>query len=189
MSRWITEIAANTQAFSVAFGGLSADALNWKPSPEQWSIAQNIEHLIKINESFLVQAEKLRNGQQQLPWYASFGFTGTWMGKMLLKSVQPETRKKVKTFPIWHPTESSIPAAILPQFVQQQHRLKKLIEESSELLSDKAMIASPASRFIFYRLDVAFDILVSHEQRHLLQAKQVLNLFNGKNVAVPNQAS
>jgi hypothetical protein len=53
----------------------------------------------------------------------------------------------------------------------------KKIEEAKELVAKGTVIASPANKNIVYKLETAFDIIVSHEQRHLEQAKEVLVLF------------
>jgi hypothetical protein len=39
------------------------------------------------------------------------------------------------------------------------------------------VISSPANKNIVYKLETAFDIIVSHEQRHLEQAKEILQLM------------
>ena len=43
--------------FSRAFSGLTSQQLNWKASPDSWSIAQCAEHLIKINDLYLDRLE------------------------------------------------------------------------------------------------------------------------------------
>ncbi|MEJ7615904.1 MAG: DinB family protein [Pyrinomonadaceae bacterium] len=43
-------------------GGLSARQLNWKPSPEQWSIGQCLDHLMNTNKQYFPLIEKLVAG-------------------------------------------------------------------------------------------------------------------------------
>lgn len=52
ISAWKSEIKNITIDYKDAFGKLSAEELNWKPDFNTWSIAQNIDHVIKINESY-----------------------------------------------------------------------------------------------------------------------------------------
>jgi hypothetical protein len=35
------------------FGGLTPTRLNWKPSPERWSVAQCFDHLLTSNKGLL----------------------------------------------------------------------------------------------------------------------------------------
>ncbi len=174
----INKIDSITDEFKNNFSGLSKEQLNRKPDEQTWSIAQNIEHLIIINESYFRVVEQLRNGNYKLPVFAKAGFIVNFWGKTLLKAVNPGRRKKLKTFSIWNPPESEIPADIPKKFIAHQSKLKKLIGDSEDLLRAGTVISSPAKRFIVYKLETAFDIIVTHEQRHLEQAKEVLTVLN-----------
>ena len=63
---------------------------------------------------------------------------------------------------------------ILIQFKDHQQILKQEIESCSELVSESVVIVSPANKNVIYRLETAFDIMITHEFRHLEQAKEVL---------------
>ena len=52
MKNWSEEIEKTTQDFIESFGGLNESQLNWKPNPQTWSIAQNINHLLVINKTY-----------------------------------------------------------------------------------------------------------------------------------------
>ncbi|MCB0565425.1 MAG: DinB family protein [Phaeodactylibacter sp.] len=180
MNRWTPQIDKTTQDFKQAFGSLTAGQMNWKPHSGTWSIAQNIDHLIVINESYYPVLQALRNGTYQLPFMAKLGFMVSFLGKAILKSVQPDRKRKMKTFPIWEPSESQVPPGVLDRFAQHQSELKSLIENSADLIQQGVIISSPANKNIVYRLETAFDIIVTHEQRHLEQAKEVLQMMNSE---------
>jgi hypothetical protein len=55
--------------------------------------------------------------------------------------------------------------------------LYKKIEAAKELVEKGVVISSPANKNIVYKLETAFDIIVSHEQRHFEQAKEILQLM------------
>lgn len=181
MNRWTEEIDKITGRFLNSFSILSEKELNWKPSPEVWSIAENIDHLITLNETYFPGFSELKKGTYQLPFIARFGFVVNFFGNMILKSVQPENKKKSKTFPIWEPKESSFSKDILNQFEQHQERLKKEIIVLEDKISENAVISSPANKNIVYRLETAFDILVAHEKRHYIQADKVYQLLKAEN--------
>ena len=83
----------------------------------------------------------------------------------------------MKTFPIWEPTKSEIPEGILERFKNHQLDLKDLIKNSMDLVDKGVIISSPANKNIVYKLEKAFDIIVTHEQRHYEQAKEVNQLL------------
>ena len=95
------------------------------------------------------------------------------LGNMILKSSGPVRDKKIKTFPIWQPASSDVPADIVQQFVQHQEKLKTLMTNAAPLLKQNTLITSPANANITYTLAKAFEIIVAHEQRHFNQAKEV----------------
>ena len=172
--RWTDKINQTTKAFKESFGNLSAEELNRKPNAQTWSIAQNMDHLIVINQSYYPVINALRQGNYKLPFIGKIGFMVNFLGKMVLDAVQPDRSKRMKTFPIWEPAKSEIDKDILGRFEKHQEGLKKLITDSRDLLEQGVIISSPANKNIVYKLETAFDIIVTHEQRHLEQAKEVL---------------
>ncbi len=162
-----------TAAVQAEFGALSPEALNWKPQPEAWSIAQNLDHLIVINKTYYPVIDQVRNNSYQLPWLGKWPFAYNMLGKMILNAVKPEQKRKTKTFPIWEPTQSNISGDIVQRFSQHQTEMKGFIVSCEDLLLKNTIIASPANKNIVYTLKTAFDIIIAHEQRHLEQARAI----------------
>ena len=173
---WIDQIDKTTSHFTESFGKLSEEELNWRPNGNTWSVAQNVHHLIAINETYYPVIEKVRSNHLSLPWIAGIGFMVTFFGNVILKSVAPDRKKRMKTFPLWEPSSSNISGDILERFRHHQDELKNLIQSSADLLNRGTIISSPANRNIVYRLNTAFDILVTHEMRHYNQAMEVNDL-------------
>ncbi len=153
MHPWKEQIEKNTQDFIENFGVLTEEELYWKPDPKTWSIAQNISHLIQFNKTYF----------------------------LILESAQPKSERKVKTISIWEPVKSSIAEGIIDEFKQHQSELIGAIEKATDLAKKETVISSPANRFIVYPIDVAFDIIVAHEKRHLKQSKKVYQIIVGLN--------
>lgn len=176
-NRWNDTIDIITNNFLNEFGTLNSEQLNLKPDSNTWSIAQNIDHIIIINESYYPIIQSVRNGSYKLPFIGRFGFLVNILGKMILNSVQPDRKRKMKTFSIWQPAQSKISSDILKKFQKHQEDLKKLISDCEDLLTAGTVISSPANKNIVNKLETAFDIIVAHEERHFEQAKEVLFLL------------
>lgn len=66
-----------TGQFVNCFGSLYPEQLNWKPNSQTWSIAQNMEHLMVVNETYYPVLEQLKSGiykkhpllQKLVLWY------------------------------------------------------------------------------------------------------------------------
>jgi hypothetical protein len=173
-TKWIQTIDSITNSIHTEFGDITVEQLNWKPNPDTWSIGQIIDHLIVINKTYFPIIKQLQDGTYTVPWTGRIGFMVRLSGAMILKSVQPNRKKKMKTFPVWEPATSTIPADIIQQFEKHQAILKNTINECSKLLDAGVVISSPANKMIVYKLETAFDIIVTHEQRHLEQARETL---------------
>jgi DinB superfamily len=175
--RWTKHIDEIKNDFKESFESLEIVQLNWKPNPNTWSIAQNLDHLIVINGSYHQILNLVREGTYKLPFHAEFQFMVSFLGRTVLRAVQPDRRKRMKTFPVWEPATSEIMEDIWERFEQSQNTLKSLIISSSDLLDKGTVISSPANRNVVYTLDTAFDIIVSHQRRHFEQCLDVARLI------------
>lgn len=173
-TKWTSTIRETTQLALSLFGHLNAEQLNWKPDAQTWSIAQNLHHLITVNESYPPAIAAIREARYRPPFLGKFAFMQRFFGNFVLGSVQKDRKRKMKTFPIWEPSQSHLPADICAQFRLHQDALSALIEGCVDLLEQGAVISSPANRNIVYKLETAFDIIVAHEQRHVEQARALL---------------
>lgn len=171
--RWSGDLNEVTRSFQEAFGALTIDELNWKPNAATWSIAQIIHHVIVVNETYYPVLKQIRNNTYYSPRFGQIGFINRFFGKMILNSVQPTQKRKIKTFPIWEPELSTIRHDILAHFEKHQQELKTVIRRSEDLLTKNTVISSPANRMVVYKLETAFDIMVAHEKRHFQQAQEV----------------
>lgn len=177
MKTWVTQIDQITQNFIKSFNGLGTEELNWKPNSDTWSIAQNIDHLIVINETYFPVIEAVKKGTYKLPFLSKIGFVVSFFGDTVLRAVQPDAKKKLKTSSIWEPSKSEINKRILDTFKNHQSELKKMIQNSNDLVMKGVVISSPANKNIVYKLEKAFEIIVAHEVRHFEHAKEVLRLL------------
>ena len=173
---WTDTIDSTTRAFVENFSCLTKEELNWKPDLKTWSIAQNIHHLIVINQTYYPIIKSVREGTYKMPWIGKWTFLVDLFGKLIYDSVKPESKRKVPTFKAALPATSAIDADIVTRFEQHQSELKELIISSYDLLDANTIISSPANKNIVYTLKSAFDIIVSHECRHLNHANDINEL-------------
>jgi uncharacterized damage-inducible protein DinB len=177
IQQWQQKIDELTGEFRERFADLPADELTRKPNGQTWSIAENMQHLIAVNESYFPILEQLKGGKYKAPFMAKLSFFVSFMGKTILKSVAPDRRKKMRTFPMWEPVAAEIKGDIIADFTRHQSALKKAMNGTEELLQRKTVIASPANRNIVYTLEKAFEIMVAHEERHLNQAIEAFEVI------------
>src|SRR5215510_1604769 len=76
--------------------GLSEDQFNWRPSPEKWSINECLEHLnVTARLYWSVLAEAV-NSARINGWFSKGPYKRTWMGRLMVRSMEPPARMKFK---------------------------------------------------------------------------------------------
>ena len=171
----IEEFGKVTAEVKTQFKNLSSEQLNWKPAPEKWSIAQCLEHLIVSNTTYYPQLNDVVVGKHSNSFYQSIKFISKFFGNYLVKETGPVVAKPMKSPPVFVPSKSQIASTIVADFEKHQNDFSACIESLSKVDLENTMVSSPALGIITYNLVDLLTILVGHEQRHLAQAKNVLN--------------
>ena len=156
-----------------SFGGLSAAQLNWKPSAERWSIGQCFDHLINSNKGYLPIIESVKGGTKKTRVLERLPVLPGLAGKLLIKSLDPASARKLKAPKNFEPAQSNISAHVIDDFVAQQDKIIEGMKATGHLALERIVITSPAVSFVTYSLLDAYRIIVVHEQRHFQQAKRV----------------
>jgi len=169
----IGAVKAITAGTVARFPGLTVQQLNWKPVPDQWSVAQCFDHLVTANNAFFPIFEKILSGEKRNTFWGSLPWLPAIWGKMVIKAVNPKSTRKRKAPKIFHPSSSSIDPAVIHRFIEQQNQLITYMKATEDLDLEKIKISSPVSNLITYSLMDAYRIVITHEERHFLQATRV----------------
>jgi hypothetical protein len=172
IQEWEAELNAIAAEFQ-SFKSLTVEQFNFKPNPKTWSIGQVIDHIIVINETYYPIFDSLQDGTFKLPIAGKFSWAVNFFGKLIHDSVEPTRKKKRRTISIWEPSSSNISLEILDRFAEHQREFIKRMKQLEPLIEKNVTIHSPAGKMIVYKLEKAFDIIVSHERRHLNQAREL----------------
>ncbi len=170
----IGRIGRASQEAGQAFGNLSASQLNWKPSDKQWSIGQCLDHLIVSNCAYFPQLKACGDNTRQATFWERLPLLPKFWGYMLLRSITPLPSQKMRAPGVFKPSMSAIDADIVALFKAHNQELIRLLHNTRDINHDAAIITSPASAFVVYSLRDAINILANHEERHLLQARRVM---------------
>lgn len=154
------------------FGGLSSEQINWKPSETGWSVGQCFEHIIRTNERFYPEFEKLATGNRKNTFFQTYSpFTGM-MGRFLIKAVSEDSKKaKAPSKDIVPP--SDITPDIIDRFAAHIDEISRRVEACASVDRAKTVVTSPFLAVFTYSLDDAYTVLVEHTKRHFRQAKRV----------------
>jgi hypothetical protein len=172
------EILAEADAIAVdaenLFGSLSHTQLNWKSGSEQWSVAQCLEHLINADRVMLDPLDQIIAGTKRSRLLERVpGLPGLW-GKLMVKSLEPETARKLKAPGLAVPSASAIGPDIVARFVaHQRETIERMRTLQGRDLAGQVM-TSPFLKVVVYSALDACRIIVVHERRHFAQAQRVM---------------
>ena len=117
----LTDISQRTRS---TFDGLTSDQLNWKPSAQQWSVAQCFDHLITSNKAYLPIFERAVNSQLRNSLWQQMPILPTLFGRLLIKSLDPKTSRKLKAPKLFQPASSDLDGAIIDRFISEPAELE-----------------------------------------------------------------
>ncbi|MFN2578937.1 MAG: DinB family protein [Pyrinomonadaceae bacterium] len=175
-------IAAEAQKNSDTARRLTADLteaqLNWKPAPEQWSIAQCLEHLsLATNqfENYFITALEGARGKSAIS--SAPVYKPSLMGGWLVKYVDPASQKKVPAPKLFRPAAGSSITKSLELFLNAQAKFIDFVRQCNSIDYNKTRLRSPVTPLIRYSLADAFVITILHGERHLGQARRVREML------------
>jgi hypothetical protein len=169
----ISELEKISENAQKTFGWLSPAQINWRAAGESWSVGQCFEHLIKTNELFYGELEKIASGNRKNSFWENWSPFTSLGGKFLVNSLKKDERKfKAPTPKIVPPSE--IDANIIELFAAHQAELIEKIRRTENADWRKTVITSPFVKVMTYNLADGFRVVVEHEKRHFRQAERVM---------------
>src|SRR6266540_6372609 len=107
----IADVTAHSREL---LSGLSAETLNWKPAPRRWSAAQCLEHMIAAHSAYFPIFERVRRGEYRSRAWERIPLLPLLFGLSLAEGLNGEAAKMMKAPPVFQPSQSAIPADIVP---------------------------------------------------------------------------
>jgi hypothetical protein len=157
------------------FVSLSSEALNEKPNPQQWSIAECLEHLNYYSDYYNKAIKIAIENAQEKQWKEVPTFTSSWLGKKSIESVDPSNVKPTKTPKALNPSSSTVRPDVLLRFINAQKEFLTLIEAAQKINLNKAKVRIEVFKLLKMRLGDLFLFMIAHNQRHCNQALRVGN--------------
>ena len=171
------QLARTAADVRASFGHLDSVALNWRPSPGAWSVAQCLDHLVQANRELCAAMSDAcdpatpRTIWQKLPvWPGLFG-------RLLITTQGPSATRKFTAPKAAVPSASDIDAGVIDRFVESHAAIAGVIRSLAGRDPARVIMISPFVKFITYSVLDALRLIAAHERRHYEQACRVLALF------------
>src|SRR5262249_14240712 len=122
------QVQTNVKA---AFGALSEQQINWKPSAGAWSIAQCLEHLMLLNTPYFPVIEDSLAARRNPRLLERAPLLPAFFGRLVLLAVQPGAKQKVKARPAFAPSPTPVDLGILVRFSAHQEEFIRVMKASA----------------------------------------------------------
>jgi uncharacterized damage-inducible protein DinB len=142
---------------------------------EKWSVVQILEHLNAYGRFYLPAIQK---AMTEKPTSRSAWFQSGFWGDYFTKSMKPvnvyEIKNRMKAMKAYTFSNSLNVDTVLNEFVQQQDELLRLIDLSQHVSLEDVKVPITITKLIKLKLGDTLRFLVAHEQRHMIQARNML---------------
>ena len=174
-------IPSLTALIEKEFGNLNLIQLNWKPSPDQWSIGQCLDHIIVSNGKYLPLLKTIFEGKNKTTFWERNNPLCNYTGRQMIKTLGKNVIKKYKSPRLFFPSASNISQNIISDFKIRQAEIFSLFIELEKEKYSEYVITSPVASLITLKLHDLIELLIVHEERHIDQALRVKNSNNFPN--------
>lgn len=138
-----------------------------------WSIAQCLWHLNSYGDFYLPEIDRAMKAKKGNPMRDTF--KRGWIGSYFTKMVSPETgKRKMKAMKANSPELELDAYAVVAEYIRQQETLLLYIREAKHKDLEAHKLKTSVSVFINLKLGDVLQFLVTHDDRHLQQAKRNL---------------
>lgn len=169
-----SRVEAHLQTAVTIFQNLTEDKLLQAAPNGGWSIAQCLEHLNTYGHYYLPEIKK---GLAKPVTKHSETFTSSWLGNYFTQIMEPTTptgKKKMKAFKKYIPPQALVAHAVIAEFIQQQETLLVYLKQAQSADLNAVKIPISLTNWIKLKLGDTLQFLIAHNERHLVQAKNLL---------------
>jgi len=151
---------------------LTAEQLNWPPSPGAWSVGQCIEHLAIGNDQYLPAIEQALD--QRRPDHSVDEIVLRPLSRWFLETyIEPsETTRRAKAPRKISPSPTVRPG-VLDRFLRGNEHARQVVRRAGSFDVNRIRFKNPFVPFVRFTIGTGLELLSRHERRHLLQAERV----------------
>lgn len=156
------------------FANLTEEELVWKSSPDKWSIAECMQHIIIANSIYIEDINKrLQKAEvKTIEYPIRFSITG----RFFLFAVDPKYKWKVPAPKIFKPIQENKVVNgrnTIRDFLKLQEETMSTAQKATAYDHTFVRTYSPLSKLIRFNVGEQMYIMMRHTQRHISQALQV----------------
>ena len=165
------EVISISDLIKEDFLPMTESQLNFRAGKDQWSVFECIEHL---NRYYRFYNPEIRNAIAIAePKSNEVTVTSTWIGRLSIRMMHPDNRKKKKTFKHMNPIHVQLSATTIHEFLQHQQEFLLLLEQATGVDLNAKLVKVEFMKLLRMNIAESLEFVVIHIKRHIFQAEGV----------------
>jgi hypothetical protein len=170
--RLVGELDASDRRATDLARGLSVAQLNWRVSPDTWSVGQCLQHLLNANDVYLPPIAAALEGRPPSPVTdITPGWFGRWFIAAYIEPSSPSRRRARAPKKIAPAAE--VGADVLDRFLKSNDAARDLVRRAGAYDVNRIRFVNPFVPLIRFTIGTGLEIISRHQRRHLLQAEGI----------------
>ncbi len=175
--RLIAELEVNDGRAARLVQGLTIDQLNWKPSPDSWSVGQCLAHLVLANEVYLPPIAAALNGAgeglRRPVQYVDRGWFSRWFMRNYIEPQRELAKPRRVPAPKKIVPGARVELSVLDSFLAGNRAVRELVVRAGAYNVNRIRFENPFVSWIRFTVGTGLEIVGRHQVRHLMQAERV----------------
>lgn len=153
--------------------GLDDAGFNWQPrGGRQWSIAQNLDHLVRTTDLYVRALEAAIDEAPPVP--PGPPARPNLLGRVFIWAIEPPVRVRVPARGDLKPPSHHALETLLPGFSESLERVSALAARAATVDAGRLRYANPlAGGARTFTVVTGVMVILAHDRRHLTQAEKV----------------
>ena len=173
LAGYLSQLAAVRADATDLLGSLSEIQLNWRATPERWSIAQNLTHLVVIGRLYLPKFDDAIQQARDKGWRSPGPFEYGAIGNWVVAEMEPPPRHRLRAPRMFKPQPVQPLEHVRDAFLALQGEYEQRIHAANGIDLRRARVATVFTSLLRISLGQAFQTFLAHERRHMWQARNV----------------
>jgi hypothetical protein len=152
---------------------LDDERFNWRPDERSWSIAQCLDHLNVGNRVYLVPMREALARARQKGAVRRGPIRPGALGRWFVANLEPPPKRRLSAPKKIVPAARTGKAEVMAEWGRLQAEVKDLLREAAELDLNHTRFVNPFISLIRFSVGTGFQVIATHERRHLWQAERV----------------
>jgi hypothetical protein len=173
LSETVARLARVRERIQQVAGPLRPDQLLWSPSSDSWSVGQVVEHLLIADSLYHGRIrDAIARGRREKGLDHGGKWRPTISGRFLHSAVRTDNTRRFRAPPVFAPSARPRPS-VVPSYLSLLTELEELLGEAHELDLNRLRFGSPALALFRLNLGDAFQLIVTHAERHAGQMERI----------------